>query len=58
LDQPYDEEKFERAVRYSALEDDLKMFAERENRVLGENGENVSGGQRTRIELARMIYQE
>ena len=58
LDQPYDEERFERAVRYSALEDDLKMFAERENRVLGENGENVSGGQRTRIELARMIYQE
>jgi ABC-type transport system involved in cytochrome bd biosynthesis fused ATPase/permease subunit len=58
LDLPFDQERFDLAVRSSALDDDLKLFAEKENRLLGENGENVSGGQRTRIELARMIYQK
>lgn len=58
LDLPYDQDRFDLAVRSSALDDDLKLFADKENRMLGENGENVSGGQRTRIELARMIYQK
>ena len=58
LDLPFDQDKFDYAVKYSALDDDLKLFAEKENRILSENGENVSGGQKTRIELARMIYQE
>lgn len=58
LDMPFDQDKFDYAVKYSALDDDLKLFAEKENRILSENGENVSGGQKTRIELARMIYQE
>lgn len=58
MDLPFDQERFDHAVKYSALEDDLKLFAEGENRMLQENGENVSGGQRTRIELARMIYQK
>jgi ABC-type transport system involved in cytochrome bd biosynthesis fused ATPase/permease subunit len=58
MDLPFDQERFDHAVKYAALEDDLNLFAERENRILQENGENVSGGQRTRIELARMIYQK
>lgn len=57
MDLPFDQKRFDDAVKYSALGDDLKMFAEGENRILAENGENVSGGQRTRIELARMLYQ-
>lgn len=58
MDLPFDQERFDHAVKFAALEDDLNLFAERENRILQENGENVSGGQRTRIELARMIYQK
>lgn len=58
LDLPFDQERFDLAVRSSALDDDLKLFSEKENRLLSDNGENVSGGQRTRIELARMIYQK
>ena len=58
LDLPFDQERFDLAVRNSALDDDLKMFSEKENRLLSDNGDNVSGGQRTRIELARMIYQK
>ena len=58
MDLPFDQERFDHAVKYSALDDDLKMFAEGANRVLAEGGENVSGGQKTRIELARMIYQK
>ncbi len=57
LDLPYDMVKFDHAVKYSALDDDLKLFAEGENRILSENGENLSGGQRTRVEMARMLYQ-
>lgn len=58
LDLPFDRERFDRAIKFAAMEDDLALFAEREDRVLADNGENVSGGQRTRIEMARMIYQE
>lgn len=58
MDLPFDQARFDHAVKYSALDDDLKLFAEKENRVLSAGGENVSGGQRTRIEFARMIYQK
>lgn len=44
LDLPFDQNKFDYAVKYSALDDDLKLFVEKENRILSENGENVSGG--------------
>lgn len=58
LDLPFDQERFDRAIHLAAMKDDLDLFPERENRVLAENGDNVSGGQKTRIELARMIYQK
>lgn len=58
LDLPFDRERFDRAIKFAAMEDDLALFADREDRVLADNGENVSGGQRTRIEMARMIYQK
>lgn len=58
MDLPFDQEKFDQAIHYAAMEDDLNLFPERENRVLADNGDNVSGGQKTRIELARMIYQK
>lgn len=58
LDLPFDRERFDRAIHLAAMNDDMELFPEKENRVLADNGDNVSGGQKTRIELARMIYQK
>lgn len=58
LDLPYDQEKFERAIKLSALDSDIDMFDEGAERVLTDGASNLSGGQRTRVVLARAIYQE
>lgn len=58
LDLPYDQERFERAIKLSALDSDIEMFEEGAERVLTDGASNLSGGQRTRVVLARAIYQE
>lgn len=58
LDKPYDEEQFNRALRLSQLADDIKELPNGVETFIGENGQTVSGGQRTRIALARCIYQD
>jgi ABC-type multidrug transport system fused ATPase/permease subunit len=58
LDKPYNQKKFEFAVKYSALDSDLRLFDEKEMRLITDGASNLSGGQRTRITLARALYQE
>lgn len=58
LDRPYNEEEFNRALRLSQLADDVKELPNGVDTFIGENGQTVSGGQRTRIALARCIYQD
>jgi ATP-binding cassette subfamily C (CFTR/MRP) protein 1 len=58
LDKPYDEEQFKKALRLSQLADDVKELPNGVDTFIGENGQTVSGGQRTRIALARCIYQD
>lgn len=58
LDKPLDQELFDKALRLSQLADDIKEMPEGIETFIGENGQTVSGGQRTRIGLARCIYQD
>eukprot|EP01045_Picozoa_sp_COSAG04_P002617 COSAG04_NODE_97_length_26459_cov_6.507246_5_plen_1008_part_00 len=56
LGQPYERARFEEVVRVCCLEDDLAQLASGEWTEVGERGVTVSGGQRTRIGLARAVY--
>jgi ABC-type multidrug transport system fused ATPase/permease subunit len=54
--EPLDDELLKNSVRMAALESDLKLFDKGLDSMLGEGGTNISGGQRTRINLARCFY--
>lgn len=58
LDKPFDQQLFDKALRLSQLADDVKEMPDGVETFIGENGSTVSGGQRTRIGLARCIYQD
>jgi ATP-binding cassette subfamily C (CFTR/MRP) protein 1 len=58
LDSPFDEAAFSRALRLSQLQDDIVNMPHGVETFIGENGSTVSGGQRTRIAIARLIYQD
>ncbi|XP_045534773.1 ATP-binding cassette sub-family C member 10 [Papilio machaon] len=53
---PYDEAKFRSVVDACALTEDLNILGW--NAYVGEGGCTLSGGQRTRIALARAVYQD
>ncbi|KAH9084688.1 hypothetical protein Ae201684P_001928 [Aphanomyces euteiches] len=55
---PYDHAKYQEAIRVCCLEDDLKVLAAGDQTEIGEKGINLSGGQRTRVALARAVYQD
>ncbi|KAI9352834.1 P-loop containing nucleoside triphosphate hydrolase protein [Obelidium mucronatum] len=55
---PLDEEKLQRAVACTSLQSDLAIMSAGMKTVLGEKGTSVSGGQKTRIALARAVYSE
>ncbi|RKP21464.1 P-loop containing nucleoside triphosphate hydrolase protein [Rozella allomycis CSF55] len=54
--QTYDEEEMNRVIEGCALKEDLLRFDNGLETMIGEQGCNLSGGQKARISLARAIY--
>ncbi|KAG7375229.1 hypothetical protein PHYBOEH_003072, partial [Phytophthora boehmeriae] len=55
---PYDEARYAEAVRVSSMQKDLVVLPGGDMTEIGEKGINLSGGQRTRVALARAVYQD
>ncbi|GMF19446.1 unnamed protein product [Phytophthora fragariaefolia] len=55
---PFDADKYEEAVRVSSLTKDLRILTAGDRTEIGEKGINLSGGQRTRVAIARAVYQD
>ena len=55
---PYNESKYNKIIKACQLEKDFDNFPEHDLTRIGENSATVSGGQRTRIALARAVYSE
>lgn len=55
---PYDKKRYQRAIKYSNLENDLEILIKRDQTEIGEKGINLSGGQKARLSLARAIYSD
>ena len=54
----YNEERYNQVIKYCELEKDIETFPARDMTEIGTNGANLSGGQKSRINLARCIYKE
>ncbi|CAK4954947.1 unnamed protein product [Aphanomyces euteiches] len=53
----FDHRRYQNAIRVSCLTDDLKILLGGDMTEIGEKGINLSGGQRTRVAIARVVYQ-
>lgn len=56
--QPYDRQRYMRAVKACALLRDFKQFPQGDQTIVGDRGSSLSGGQKARINLARALYKQ
>jgi ABC-type transport system involved in cytochrome bd biosynthesis fused ATPase/permease subunit len=54
----YDKEKLDTALKISGLDELLLTYEEGLQKIITENGKNISGGQQQRIALARALYKD
>jgi len=54
----YDEERLKQVLEISGLNDLIDNTSEGLNKMIAENGKNISGGQQQRINIARALYKD
>ena len=54
----YNEERYRQVIKYCELERDIKSLPAGDLTEIGTNGANLSGGQKSRINLARCAYKQ
>jgi len=54
-DEP-DKAKLDQAIKFSGIKDFIESFPEKLDKMITENGKNISGGQQQRITIARALY--
>ncbi|VDP24955.1 unnamed protein product [Heligmosomoides polygyrus] len=54
----FNQEKYRRALEFSALSNDIAQFPHGDAVLVGDRGTSLSGGQKARIALARAIYSD
>ena len=52
---PFDQERYDTALRFCALFADLDQFPSRDDTEIGERGINLSGGQKARVQVCFFI---
>ncbi|XP_060851718.1 ATP-binding cassette sub-family C member 4-like isoform X2 [Rhopalosiphum padi] len=53
---PIDEDRYKQVIQVCALKNDFQQFPYGDKTIVGERGVTLSGGQKSRINLARAIY--
>lgn len=54
----FDQERYQDAIHRTALEPDLRALANGDETMVGESGVQLSGGQKSRVALARALYSD
>ncbi|KAE9537850.1 hypothetical protein AGLY_005822 [Aphis glycines] len=55
---PMDKKRYDKVIEVCALKLDLEQFPHGDRTIVGEKGISLSGGQKSRINLARAIYKQ
>lgn len=58
LGRAFDSDRYSKVVYATCLNDDLNLMEKADMTMLTPDGDNLSGGQKARINLARALYQE